>query len=267
MKKLKIISIISVMLASLLVLQSIGLSLAETTLPNEVALCDWSQELRFAKTSGWASGVNNNLKDISSGITVEDGTMTVDTAGMTFSSQLVQLEIPLDAQQVEKAITAAENSDGHFRVTFKLFSAASIKQSVAEAGFKMYCYANGDWQNGPTLIEASDYFFSTGEVHTFLIPITALDGIVPDTLAINVQNLYYQDGLKSLKFSVSSVVSGGEDATVVTTEKDTSNFRKAEYEDYGNLINHRLLGVFLKCGQISKIDRFRIKKKKANWEG
>ena len=266
MKKLKIISIISVMLASLLVLQSIGLSLAETTLPNEVALCDWSQELRFAKTSGWASGVNNNLKDISSGITVENGTMTVDTAGMTFSSQLVQLEIPLDTQQVEKAITAAENSDGHLRVTFKLFSAASIKQSVAEAGFKMYCYANGDWQNGPTLIEASDNFFSAREVHTFLIPITALDGIVPDTLAINVQNLYYQDGLKSLKFSVSSVVSGGEDATVVTTEKDTSNFRKAEYEDYGNLINHRLLGDVDTDGEISSIDLMCIKKITANWE-
>lgn len=266
MKKIKVISIISVVLASLFILQSIGLSSAETTLPDETALCDWSQKLNFAKTSGWSAGVNKNVNDISSGITVEDGTMTVDTTGFTYSSQLVQIEMPLDTEQVEKAIATAKNSDGHFRVTFEVHSAKSNKQSRPDVGFKMFCYADGDWQSGPTLIGTSDYTFSAGESHTFIIPISKLDDIIPDTIAINAQNFYYNDGLTSLKYSVSAVVAGGENATVTTTAADTSKFRKVEYEDYGDLINHRLLGDVDTDGEIGTLDLLYIKKLAAKWE-
>lgn len=238
MKRIGRLTVTAVLTALAMIFQIYSPVFAESSAETDgVAFCDWSGTITGAKTEGWTAPNNQNINDTRSAISVTDGALTYDTDGMTYNCQHLQVEMTMNAQTAAAAIAAAKASDNMLRVTFKVTRVDS-SYGPSSVKFKMYCFANGDWQNGPTLIDGS-YSMKAGEEKTFYINVDLLGDIVPDTIAINAMN--YDSGITAINYTVSSVMAGGESATYSTSDS-SDRFATADYEDYGDLINHRLLG-------------------------
>ena len=214
-----------------------------TTIPHtsaaseEVAFCDWSGKIFDAKTEGWTSPHNQNVKNLTSAITVTDGVMSYNTKGFTYDCAHVQMSCALDETAVRNAIAAAKATDNQLYVTISLKRARST-YSTTSVGFKMYCYANGNWQDAIDIIDGSKKIEVRGS-QTYMFDVNKLKGLIPDTIAINAAN--YDTGITDLNYTVSSVTAGGEKATFTTTD-NSELLQKKKYEDYGNLIDHHILG-------------------------
>ena len=273
MKRLKFISLLSALLAITLISNSIisaeikDVETSTDTISGENIFFDWNKNsLALAQIMGYSSDHSTRIKNTRNMVGEEPGSLKIDTSSYTFDSEMVQVEYALDEATVTKAINAAKSTDGMLRFSVKIDEATSVLTNNAKIKFKMYCFSNGDWQHpqvliseGKTCVSASD-----GEV-VFNCPVTNLEDIIPEKIAINFYNYYYQDGLTSLKCSVSPITSGGQDATHTTTKVDDSRFRKVQFEDYGDLVDHNLLGDVNSDEVVNTSDLLPLKKLVAKW--
>ena len=273
MKRLKFISLLSALLAITLISNSIisaeikDVETSTDTISGENIFFDWNKNsLALAQIMGYSSDHSTRIKNTRNMVGEEPGSLKIDTSSYTFDSEMVQVEYALDEATVTKAINAAKSTDGMLRFSVKIDEATSVLTNNAKIKFKMYCFSNGDWQHpqvliseGKTCVSASD-----GEV-VFNCPVTNLEDIIPEKIAINFYNYYYQDGLTSLKCTVSPITSGGQDATHTTTKVDDSRFRKVQFEDYGDLVDHNLLGDVNSDEVVNTSDLLPLKKLVAKW--
>ena len=210
---------------------------AAAGLEGNLVLTDWSEkEPMFVKTVGWHSN-KQNLDDIKGAFTVDENGMSINTTGFEFNSQMIQAEFPIDATKAAAAIeTAKATNDGKLQFRITVDSAKAGKYETDEATgekvanfydtnmkFKVYCFANGDWNNainlcadteviwkdivdeeGNVIEEAPGYVDITFDV-------AELEGMVPDTVAVNAMNQYYDDALTYAKFTVSPITAGEEE--------------------------------------------------------
>ena len=273
MKRLKFISLLSALLAITLISNSIisaeikDVETSTDTISGENIFFDWNKNsLALAQIMGYSSDHSTRIKNTRNMVGEEPGSLKIDTSSYTFDSEMVQVEYALDEATVTKALNAAKSTDGMLRFSVKIDEATSVLTNNAKIKFKMYCFSNGDWQHpqvliseGKTCVSASD-----GEV-VFNCPVTNLEDIIPEKIAINFYNYYYQDGLTSLKCTVSPITSGGQDATHTTTKVDDSRFRKVQFEDYGDLVDHNLLGDVNSDEVVNTSDLLPLKKLVAKW--
>ena len=73
----------------------------------------------------------------------------------------------------------------------------------------MYCFADNNWQEAKVLIAEGDFALSAGNTKNFKFHVDNLDGLIPDTIAINAMNEYYNDGITAINYSVSSITANG----------------------------------------------------------
>ena len=274
MKRLKFISLLSALLALTLISNSVisaEIKNVETPTDNvsgENIFFDWNKDnLTLAQIMGYSSDHSTCIKNTHDMVSEENGILTIDTLSYRFDSEMVQVEYSLDETTVTKAINAAKSSDGMLRFSIKVDEATSSLTDYAKIKFKMYCFSNGDWQHSQVLIAEGKTCVSAsnGEVE-FNCPVANLEDIIPEKIAINFYNYYYQDGLTSLKCSLSAITAGGQQATHTTTQADTSRFRKVQFEDYGDLIDHNLLGDLNADNTVNTSELLPLKKLIAKWD-
>ena len=182
---------------------------------------DWNGDLSFAKTDGWHSHASN-LSDISGALTIDESGMVVDTTGYNFNSQLIQIEMALDTAQVETAIVAAKASDGklYFEITSRGAKAGKYegRDSAATPNFydtklkinKLYCFADGDWQNAINLCTE----IIVERTSVIAIDVADLGDMIPDTIAINISGEWYEDALTYANFKISPIVAKSTNETL-----------------------------------------------------
>lgn len=260
MKRTIKIALLAMIVVFAMTMQTAAPAFVQAESDGAVAFCDWSGEIIGARTQGWTAPNNQNISDTKSAISVSNGSLTYNTEGMTYNCQHLQVEVGMNTLAASSAIAAAKATDQRLRVTFKLDKAES-SSGATTVKFKMYCFADGDWQNGPTLIDGGAEM-SAGETRTFYIDVNDVT-VIPDTIAINAMN--YNTGLTAINYTVSSVLAGGNDATY-TTSKEDSNLPTVAYEDYGDLINHRLLGDVIKDDAVNTADLLALKKLVSGYE-
>ena len=261
-----------------------------TTKPSEIpenteVFCDWTGDVSFVKTDGWHSYASN-LSDISGAMTVNENGMSLDTTGYEFNSQLIQIEMKLDVAEVQSAINAAKKNDGklYFEFTNKGAKAGKYEGRAGSAtpNFydtnlkinKLYCFANGDWQNAVNLCQELTVAGSS----VINIDVADLGDLIPDTIAINISGEYYDDALTYANFTVSPIVAksaddetlkgdvnGDGDVTVVdvrflavaiaggtTSSFDEQTFASADVNSDGKItvVDVRTLAVAIASGQV-----------------
>ena len=195
---------------------------------------DWSENApSFVKTEGWNSNTVK-LDDISSAMTIDKNGYSIDTTGLEYNAQIIQAEFPIDKAKAAAAIeTAKAENDGKLQFRITVYAAKAGKYEKDEATgekvanfydtnmkFKVYCFANGDWQNAVNLCKETEVHWldtvdeegnvvekAKGYVD-FEFDVKKLYDMVPDTVAINAMNQYYDDNLTYAKFNVSPITAG-----------------------------------------------------------
>ena len=194
-----------------------------------VVFTDWTGTIAHVKTEGWGTH-STNLTSMPNAVTRSNGMLYMNTNGYTFDSQLVQVEMGLDSAQVARAIAAAKTTDGYLSITIKLNSMSVPTGTSTSCNFRIYCFKGTDWQNSIDIVGANDATLTVGNSTTVRFHIDNLEGMVPDTIAVNVMNEYYNDGITGVSYEMSSITaqqSGGSTptnppASSTTTTKSTT---------------------------------------------
>ena len=194
----------------------------------DAVFCDWKGTVNFVKTDGWDSH-SNNLSEMPNALTVADGMMKLNTKGYTYDSLMVQTELTLDPVQVATAIAAAKQNDGYLYMKIRFNSAYNAKGNDCGVKFKLYCFANGDWQNSVYMIGENDAIMSTAGELLVKYHVDNFEGMVPDTIALIVMDQNYNDALSEVNVEFSEIYATGgipstsaSVATSTTTTKATT---------------------------------------------
>ena len=192
----------------------------------KVVFTDWTGTIAHVKTEGWGSHSTNITSGMNSAVTRSGGTMKVNTSGFTFDSNLVQVEMSLDTSKVRQAINAAKTTDGYLTLTIKLNS-VSGKTATNSAKFRVYCFANDDWQNSIDIVGENDVLISAGNTYTHKFHVDNLNGMIPDTIAVNAMNEYYNNGITGISYEISSITAEQAGGSGITTTIPKATTTKA----------------------------------------
>ena len=171
--------------------------------------CDWKGEITNAKTEGWSGGHNQNIdgKGLAGAVKVDADGMHVDTAGFTFNSQQMLVEMKLDTDQVKAAIAEAKKGNG--RVGFRIYLNGAQTGGGAKCNmdFQVYCFANGVWQDYVDLlcnpIDTGTVGNGYSKYYTCLV--SQLRDMVPDTIAVMAKAGDYGSGIKYVNYDITPI--------------------------------------------------------------
>ena len=141
----------------------------------------------------------------------------------------------MDTAKAAKAIDVATAGDGKLYFRVADFGTYAGKYEDGQPNFyktnlkvnKVYCFANGDWQNAVTL--AAETVVNGQGLFSFNV--ADLGGMVPDTIAINMTGEWWNDGVTATKFIVTPIsttepapieMGGEEETTTAPVEEETT---------------------------------------------
>ena len=197
------------------------------SMPSKGAVfCNWKGTVNFVKTDGW-DGHSTNLSEMPNAYNVSGGMLNLNTQGYSYDSLMVQTEVTLDTTQTANAIAAAQESDGYLYMSIRFNSAYNAKGNDCAAKFKIYCFANGDWQNAKYMVGEYDAITNTVGEQLIKYPVDAFEGMIPDTIAIIVMNGSYYHGLSAINIGFSDIyATSGVTATSPNTTTKTTTTTK-----------------------------------------
>lgn len=184
-------------------------------------LCDWTGALNHVKSESPGGTGTVNLKNMEDCFRAENQYAYIDTEGKTYKSLYVQTEINVDPVQAKKAIDQATAGDGFIYGKIRFKKAKNGKGSECGVSIKMYCFANGNWQNSVNIISEGDAIINGAEECLIKFDVSKLKGMVPDTIAFNIMNPNYYDLISYAQIEMSPLFAADGSVQPTTTQATT----------------------------------------------
>ena len=227
--------------------------------------CDWKGTVNFVKTDGWDSH-STNLSEMPNAYQLSDGMLKLNTQGYSYNSLMVQTEITLDTVQAATAIAAAKQNDGYLYMKIRFHNAYNPSGKDCGVKFKLYCFADGNWQNAVYMIGENDAIMSTAGELLVKYHVDNFEGMIPDTIAIIVMNQTYYNGLSAVNVEFSDIYATGDvpstsatvpsAATTTTTTKVPTTTTTTTVTDSDESVKGDLNGD----GKLNSLDVLAMKK-------
>ena len=180
--------------------------------------CDWTGAVNHCKGEQAGTikkGTPKNLK-MPASYTASNGYMSIDTTGYTFNGNYVQIEVQMDKTKVQQAIDAANAGDGYLYGKIRFLGAKDgAGADIVKTTFKVYVFDSvAGWQAGmPELVAINEYKTTERSEVAYKCHVDNLEGMIPDTIAINYSNGYYEDGISFLQVQYSPIFSASADTS------------------------------------------------------